>query len=131
MSDTRLDQARMRTLFLEILFGIAVAISAILYAAHGPFPWMPHRKWLTLGILTSGIFGVPIWWYRQRCKRPLFWLAFLVLLSAHSISYAIFLSHAKEFPPLWSALSIPLEWVVIFPILANTTQQTNRRRTSG
>lgn len=118
MIKRRLGKSRLAILSIEILVGIAITISIILYADHGPFPWMPHRKWINFAVLSSAIFGVPVWWYRRYWKRTLFWLAFITLLSLHLIGYSIFLSHVKEFPPFLGPLSITLESLVIFPFLA-------------
>jgi len=109
---------RLLTLSIEILVGIAIAISVILYASHGPFPWMPGRKWIMFAIFSSVIFGVPVWWYREHWKRIPFWLAVAALLSVHLIGYFIFLPRVKEFPPFWGPLSIVSESLVIFPLLA-------------
>jgi len=111
-----------RDLLIEVGIGIAVVIIALLCAAHGPFTWMPHRKWITLGMLTASVFGVPAWWYRRDWGRPVFWILFLVLLAVHVLAYSTLLSRTKEFPPLLDALSIPLEWAVIFPVLSRANR---------
>jgi hypothetical protein len=116
ISPTRIN--RLLTLSIEILVGIAIAVSIIFYAAHGPFLWMPHRNWIIFAIFSSVIFGVPVWWYREHWKRTPFWLAVVALLSAHLIGYFIFLPRVREFPPFLGPLSIVSESLVIFPLLA-------------
>jgi hypothetical protein len=114
---TRAWTKRLVVISIEILVGIALAVTAILYAVYGPFHWIPHRKWIIFAILSSGIFGVPVWWYRRYWRQPLFLFTFAILLAVHLISYVFFLSHVEEFPPILSPLSIILESLVIFPCL--------------
>jgi hypothetical protein len=108
---------RLAVLSIEILFGIAVAIAIILYAAYGPFRWMPNRKWITFAVLSSGIFGVPVWWYRSYWKQPLISLTVVTLLAVHLIGFIIFLSGVEEFPPFLVPLCIIVESLVIFSVL--------------
>jgi len=56
------EKNRVLTLLVEIAVGIVVVAIALVYAAYGPFTWVPHRKWITLAIITSAVFGIPIWW---------------------------------------------------------------------
>ena len=115
-----IEKKRAITVLAEGVVGIAVVAVAILYAAYGPFAWMPQRKWVTLAIITSAAFGIPVWWYKKSWVRPAFWLWLAVLLGIHMTGYSIALAHRREFPPLLAATSIPLEWLVIFPILRRT-----------
>ena len=113
---------RLLTLLLEILFGIIAAISVLLYAAYGPFFWMPQRKWITFAILSLAIFGVPLWWYRDYWNRSSFWFAFVALLLLHVIAYSTFLARVKEFPPLLHPLALVFESLAIFPLLAKAAR---------
>ena len=79
-----------------------------------------------MAILSSAIFGVPVWWYREHWKRTPFWLTFVALLSAHLIGYFIFLPRVKEFPPFFGPLSIASESLVIFPLLAIAARTSKR-----
>ena len=108
---------RPRDLFIEVGVGVSVATLALLYAAHGQFSWMPHRKWVVLAIVTSGVFGVPAWWHRRAWARPPFCLTLLGLLGLHVLGYSMLLARRTEFPPLLSFLSCPMEWPAIFPLL--------------
>jgi hypothetical protein len=112
-----MHKKRLMELLVEIAVGIAVVIVALLCARHGPFRWMPPRKWLAFAIITSVVFGVPVWWYRECLRRPTFWTAFAGLLVLHTAAYSILLGRVKELSPLLGAASYPLEWLVIFPIL--------------
>jgi hypothetical protein len=115
------------TLLAEVAVGIGVVIIAVLYATYGPFSWMPQRKWITFGIITLGAFGVPAWWYRQYWTRAVFWAWFATLLAIHIVSYSIVLKRLGEFPPVLAATSVPLEWLVIFPILRKTVRGASER----
>ena len=115
------------TLLIEFAVGFVVVIGAVLYATYGPFSWVPHRKWLTLAIISFGVWGVPLWWYRDLWNRVSFWVATALLVAAHCVAYCIFLVHVKEFPPVLSKTCWLLEWLVIFPIL----RRTARRETSA
>ena len=117
-------KSKVKTVLAELAIGIAIVIIAILYATRGPFAWMPHRRWITLAIITCGAFGVPVWWYRERWIRPLFWLWFAALLTAHVMGHCIVLARTREFPPLLAAISVPVEWLVIFPILKRASRGT-------
>ena len=112
---------RVRTLLIEIAIGLAMVATAILYATYGPFRWLPHRKWISLAILTSGVWGVAVWWYRERWRQPILWVAMTLLFALHIGAYYLVLIRLKEFPPLLSALSCPLELLVILPILGKAT----------
>ena len=122
MTDEPHKENRLLTLLFEISAGIAVAISVVLYAAYGPFPWMPHRKWITFATLSLGIFGVPLWCYRSYWHRSSFRFAFVALLTLHFIAYAVYLPRVKEYPPLLGPLSIVLESLAIFTLLAKATR---------
>ena len=113
----RRKENRIMTLLIEILFGILVAVGAVLYAAHGPFPWMPQRKWIVLAIVSSTVFGVPAWSYRRHWRHANFWILLGGLLFVHILAYSTILGRLKEFPPLVVPISIPLEWLIIFPIM--------------
>jgi hypothetical protein len=108
---------RVKTLLVEIAIGMTVVAIAILYATYGPFRWLPHRKWITLAMLCSAVWGLPLWWYRGSWRRPFFWVTIATLFVLYVVAYSILLARIKEFPPLLAATSCPLAWLVIFPIV--------------
>jgi len=117
-----MEKSRAKTLLVEIAIGTTLVIIAILYATYGPFGWLPRRKWVTFTMISSGVFGVPVWWYRGCWRHAAFWVSTGALLVLHTIAYSIVLARVKEFPPLLAAISCPLEWLIIFPILRKTVR---------
>lgn len=121
-SEVCMWKERVRTFLVEIAIALMLVAIAILYATYGPFRWLPHRKWITLAMLTSAVWGVAVWWYRERWREPILWVAMTGLFVLHIAGYSLLLVHVKEFPPLLSAISCPLEWLVILPILRKTAK---------
>lgn len=108
---------RLRDLLLEILIAIAIVVGAITYAAYvPPEKWIDFR-WVALAGTTAVTFGYPLRWYRRHLNRPLFWGAWVSMLSLHVAIYVVVLLRVSHFGYLWFAIITPAEWTLICPAL--------------
>lgn len=110
------------TLLVEVAIGITLATAAILYAAFGPFTWMPQRKYWTFALVTSAVFGISAMEFWEYWIRPAFWIWFVGLLGVHISCYSIVLVRIRDFPPHFGLVAIPLQCVLIFSILRKTVK---------
>lgn len=88
-------------LLLEILVGLAVAGAIIVYAAAGPFSWMPSVRWWSLAGTTALIFWAVVKQFRHQWHRPSFWLEVAGLLAVHLVAYTVVLLRVPEWHLLW------------------------------
>jgi hypothetical protein len=96
-----LTQGRIVTLLLEALVGFALAAAILLYAAVGPFAWMPSVRWSSLAGTTIIIFWVAVRQYRKYWRRFSFWLNVTGLLIIHLFVYTLVMLKVPEWRLLW------------------------------
>ncbi len=96
-----MTRKRIITLLLEILVGLVLAGAIILYAAVGPFRWMPAVRWWSLAGTTALIFWAVVKQFRHHWHRLSFWLKVAGLLAIHLLAYAVLLSRFPEWRLLW------------------------------
>jgi O-antigen/teichoic acid export membrane protein len=117
---------RLVTLLLEIFVGLAVAVAIILYAAIGPFPWMPSVRWWSLAGTTAIVFWVAVKQYRRYWRRFSFWLNVSGLLAIHVLIYTLVLLRVPEWRLLWFVPPSVVEAGLLVLILHKLVEHSHR-----
>jgi hypothetical protein len=96
-----MTRKRILTFLLEILFGLVLAGAIILYAAVGPFRWMPSLRWWSLAGTTALIFWAVVKQFKRYWHVLSFWYKVGGLLIIHCLAYTAVLLRVSEWRLLW------------------------------
>lgn len=94
---------RIRDLLLEIGIAITLVALVLVYAARVPPERRVDFRWVGLVASTAVTFGYALRWCRRYWRLVRFWLAFVALLSAHSVIFTFVLLRVEEWRLMWFA----------------------------
>lgn len=104
-----MTRARVLTLLVEVLIGLAMVTGVYLYAEFGPFSWMPSARWWGLAGITALLFWLGARRYRVYWRRRGFWLALARFLTLHLSAWTLILIWVPGWPLFWFAPAVVLE----------------------
>ena len=119
-------RASVRDFVLYVLIGLAVLVSALLYATYVPASKRISPRWGGLVIMTLITFGYPVKWYRRYWRVWRFWCIYAFMFVAHMAAFILLLIRVEHFGGIWLAMLSPIEWAVMCPIFDRAGRGTER-----
>ncbi len=110
----RLRRRRVLELFAEVLIALLLVGAVILYAATGPFPWMPTARTWFLVAETGILFWAVLKRFRAHWRRLRFWLTVAALLVGHTVCWVVVLVSVPGWRPIWFLPPLFLEIGLLF-----------------
>lgn len=95
---------------LIVALAIAAAVTAI---AMLPNAQQIDDKWLGLFANTSLVFGILLYWSRERLKQASFWIVFIAVLAIHSAIYIVVLRRVAQWPLVNFGVIDVVEWAAL------------------
>ena len=92
---------RLMTLAIEVLLALGLVAGVLLYADHGPLPWMPSAGWWMLAGMTALLFWRTIVVFRSNWPQRTFWASVAGLFVVHLLVWVILIKRIPELRPIW------------------------------
>jgi hypothetical protein len=94
---------------------IALAIVAAVAAFTMAFPKVEEidDKWIGLVSNTLLVFGILLYWFRERLRQKLFWVWFAVVLAVHLALYSVVLRKVGGWPLINFGVIDLVEWALL------------------
>jgi len=96
---------------LVIALAIVVAVAAFTMAV--PKVEEIDDKWIGLGSNTLLVFGILLYWFRERLKQKPFWVLFVAVLAVHWALYSMVLHRVGRWPLVNFGVVDLLEWALL------------------
>jgi hypothetical protein len=94
---------------------IALAIVAAVAAFTMAFPKVEEidDKWIGLVSNTLLVFGILLYWFRERLKQKSFWVWFAIVLAVHLALYSVVLRKVGGWPLINFGVIDLVEWALL------------------
>jgi len=94
---------------------IALAIDAAVAAFTMAVPKVEEidDKWIGLVSNTLLVFGILLYWFRERLRQKLFWVWFAVVLAVHLALYSVVLRKVGGWPLINFGVIDLVEWALL------------------
>jgi len=96
---------------LVIALAIVAAVTAFTMAV--PKVEEIDDKWIGLGSNTLLVFGILLYWFRERLRQKPFWVLFAVVLAVHLALYSMVLRRVGQWPLVNFGVVDLLEWATL------------------
>ena len=96
---------------LVIALAIVAAVTAIAMAV--PKVEEIDDKWIGLGSNTLLVFGILLYWFRERLKQKSFWVWFAIVLAVHLALYSVVLRKVGGWPLINFGVIDLVEWALL------------------
>ena len=96
---------------LVIALAIVAAVAAFTMAV--PKVEEIDDKWIGLVSNTLLVFGILLYWFRERLRQKLFWVWFAVVLAVHLALYSVVLRKVGGWPLINFGVIDLVEWALL------------------
>ncbi|MGA2964367.1 MAG: hypothetical protein ABSD96_22120 [Candidatus Korobacteraceae bacterium] len=100
----------------QLVIALAVVAAIVVFVMVVPNPEAIDDKWFGLCSNTLLVFGILLYWSRDRLKQKPFWVWFASVLAVHLALYSMVLHKVRHWPLVDFGIVDLVEWAVLAAI---------------